>query len=139
MTLGGTACRDLMMGTGPAFVGHKDVPKWWLMGYAMAYHSPGDWVYKAVRTPKHPARFFARFVEAVDVAITLPGAFEKGVTNFPNAGYSGYSCAMLSVYGGALFRYLYNKGRGQNPKVEWMAPGVSIICAPCDSCFYSPN
>ena len=30
---------------------------------------------------------------------------------------------MLSVYGGALWRYLYNKGRGQSPKVEWMNPG----------------
>ena len=69
--------RDLFMGMEPAMVSHVDVPKWWLLGYALAYHSPFDCVYKAVSTPRHPVRLFARFVESVDVAITLPGAFEK--------------------------------------------------------------
>merc|ERR1711924_425841 len=35
---GGTAVRDLMMGQQPALVGHKDVPKWWLLGHLLAYH-----------------------------------------------------------------------------------------------------
>ena len=38
---------------------------------------------------------------------------------------AGPAAAMLSTYGGALMRYLYNKGRGQSPKVEWTNPGVS--------------
>ena len=71
--------RDLFLGAGPAFVSHPDVPKFWLMGYVLAYHSPGDWMYNAVRTPCHPVRFLTRFVEAVDVVITLPGAYEKAI------------------------------------------------------------
>jgi len=120
---GGTAVRDLSMGMAPAAMGHVDVPKYWLMGYALTYHSPGDYIYNKIGTTGHPLRLVCRFVEAVDVAITLPGAFEKGVKNFPNAMASGPVAAMASVYGGSVWRYLYNKGRGQDPKMEWMKPG----------------
>jgi len=120
---GGTCTRDLIMGAPPAFVGHRDVPMYWMLGYIFAYHSPFDYVYKAYSTPRHPIRVALRFVEAVDVAITLPGTFEKGAKAFPEAMAAGPALAMCSVYGGALFRYLYNKGRGQNPKVEWCNPG----------------
>jgi len=49
----------------------------------------------------------------------------QGLKTYPNAMAAGPAAAMLSTYGGALWRYLYNKGRGENPKVEWMNPGVS--------------
>lgn len=55
------------------------------------------------------------------MAITLPGAFEKGVKNFPDSPSAGPIAAMASVYGGSLWRHLYNKfGRGKESKVEWM-------------------
>jgi len=120
---GGTAVRDLMMGMAPAFVMHVDVPKYWAIGYLLVYHSPLDCIYDMMSTRYHPLRILTRLGEAVDVAVTLPGAYEKGVTNFPNAMMAGPAAAMLSVYGGSLWRYMYNKGRGQKPKVEWMKPG----------------
>ena len=42
------------MGMAPAAMGHVDVPKYWLMGYALTYHSPGDYIYNKIGTTGHP-------------------------------------------------------------------------------------
>lgn len=120
---GGSSFRDILLGQPISAMASDSVMQFYLVfGFLLINFSPGDIAYRTLTTPRHPLRLWMLFVESVDDATTIFGAFEKGARLQPNAPAAPYISALAAVLGGGIARYLERKGRGRDVKTEWSKP-----------------
>ncbi|CAE8597901.1 unnamed protein product [Polarella glacialis] len=111
------------MGQPISAISSPDVVQYYLVfGFLLINFSPGDVAFKMLTTPKHPLRLAMLFVESVDDATTIFGAFEKGASLHPQSPAAPYVSALAAVLGGGIARYFERKGRGRDVKTEWSKP-----------------
>jgi len=120
---GGSSLRDILLGLPISALSNPTVVQYYLVfGFWLINFSPGDFVYRWLKTPFHPLRLMMVFGEAVDDSTTITGAFEKGARLQPDVPAAPYVAALAAVLGGGIVRYIERKGRGLDVKTEWAKP-----------------
>jgi len=120
---GGGLIRDWVMGQVPIAFTNKDILIGWMYGWVTVYHTNGI-VYNACKSsaPFNPLKAIVLALDAIDSAGGVCSSCEKGARLFPDNPHAPFVSGMLLSIGGSIFRYIEQKSRGKNPRMEWARP-----------------
>lgn len=124
---GGSIAVDLLLEGGPwQMFKHNSVAKYWLLSFLAVYKTPGDIIYKMLMTPRHPIRLVAHSLDAIDSVTSVCGIMEKGAQLFPGNPLAPFMAGIVMQRGGAMFRYIEERGRGLEPKYPFASIDYSM-------------
>jgi hypothetical protein len=102
---GGSIVADILMGLPVTALGHSRIVPCYILGYFLAWYSPGDALYKAYQDPTSFVHHLLVCCEAVDTVTTPLGRISRSARELQNKVTAPIMAGIFAGVGGGAIRY----------------------------------
>jgi hypothetical protein len=107
---GGSIVSDVLMGLPATALGHARIVPCQVLGWALVWFCPLDWVYKTYTRPDSFLHYFIVAAEAVDAVTTPMGRIARGARELQNKTTAPIMGGLFAGIGGGIIRFSTGEG-----------------------------